>query len=83
MPEIVEKSARAAPARLVLGAAAVVTDLAAAMRTDWLAIGLRPAQAREDLLRATLGHPHDLARAERTGSRGQEEVLRHQSGLDL
>ena len=73
----------AAPARLVLRAAAVVTDLAAAMRTDWLAIGLWPAQPHKYVLRASLGHPHDLTRAERAGGRGQQEVLRHQGRVIL
>ena len=72
----------AAPARLVFRAAAVIASLAAATGTNRLAIGLRPTQAGEHILSTTLGHPHDLAQAERTGSRGQEEVLRHQGRLD-
>ena len=72
----------AAPARLVFRTAAVIANLASAMRADGFAIGLRPAQAHEYVLCATLGHPHDLARAERAGGRGQQEVLRHQGHLD-
>ena len=42
----------AAPARLIVRAATIIADLAAAMRTDRLAVGLRPAQAQEHVLRA-------------------------------
>jgi hypothetical protein len=52
-------------------------DLEQLVGADRLAISLRPAQAHEHILRASLGHPHDFAWAERTGSRGQEEVLSH------
>jgi hypothetical protein len=48
------------------------------MGANQFAIDLRPAQAHEHVLRASLGHPHHLTRAERMGSREQEEVLRHQ-----
>ncbi len=71
----------AAPARLVFRATTVVAGLAAAVGANRFAIRLGPAQAHEHVLRASLGHPSDLARAERAGSRGQEEVLRHQGRL--
>jgi hypothetical protein len=48
------------------------------VRTDRFALRLRPAQAEEHVLRATLGHSHDLGRTERTSGGRQEKVLRHE-----
>jgi hypothetical protein len=41
---------------------------AAAVGTDRLAVGLRPAQAQEHVFRAAIGHPHHLARVQRTAA---------------
>jgi hypothetical protein len=60
----------ASPARLAVRAPTVVTNQAAAVRTDRFAVGLRPAQAKEHVLGATVGHPHDFARVERASRRG-------------
>ena len=72
----------ATPPGLAARAATVVADPAVAGRTDRLAVGLWPSQAQKHVFRALLGHPCDLARAERTGGRGQEEVLSHGKCLD-
>jgi hypothetical protein len=56
----------AAPTGLTGRAAAIITDLAAAIRADRLAVGLRPAQAQEHVFGAPVGHPHHLGRTERT-----------------
>ena len=72
----------AAPARLGVRASAVIANLAAALWADRFAVGLRPAQAEEHILRASIGHPHDLGWTERASRRGQKEVLRHQNRLD-
>jgi hypothetical protein len=72
----------AAPTWLTARAATVVTDPAGAVRTDRLAVRLRPSQAQKHVFRALLGHPGDFARTERTGGRGEKEVLSHDKRLD-
>ena len=72
----------ATPARLIGRAVAIVADLAAAIGTDRLAIGLRPAQAQEHIFCAAIGHPHHLARVQRAGDGRQQKVLGQGSCLD-
>src|ERR1022692_1278019 len=66
----------AAPTPLI-APMAIVAGRAVAMRATRFAIGRGPPQAHEHVFGAVIGHPHDLADAERSGCRGQEEMLRH------
>ena len=72
----------AAPSRTIRRSAARVAHRAAAARTHRLAIGLGPAQAKEHVLDAPIGHTHDLGGAERTRRRRKQEVLRHEGPTD-
>ncbi len=56
----------AAPARLAPHSTTGVTGRAATVRTDRLAVGLRPTQPEEHILHAKVRHPHHLGEAERT-----------------
>ena len=81
--EVVEKAERigaarlAAPSGRLRRATTIVTDLAAATRAHRFAIRAGPSKPSEHVFRASIGHSRHLRGAERSGGRGQEEVLRH------
>ncbi len=61
----------ATPARLAPDPAARIAGRAATVRTDRLAVGVRPTQPQEDVLHPAVRHPHHLGQAERTCGGGQ------------
>ena len=61
----------AAPSRTIHRPAARVANRAAAARAYRFAIGFGPAQPKEHVLNAAIGHAHDLGGTERARRRGQ------------
>ena len=72
-------AARLASPTRIGSSTTIVAGRAAAVRTHRLAVGCWPTQARENILGALVGHPHDFADAERPRRRRQEEMLGHET----
>jgi hypothetical protein len=53
------------------------SNIGVAFGADRFAIGLRPAQAGEDILRFRLGHAQHLGRTERSRGGREEKMLCH------